>query len=174
MTGRLLWETEGSTTECVTSLVTDGQRVFISGGYPRNHLAAMRADGSGQIDWENNSRVYVPSMVVRDGYLYAVMDAGFAVCWKCETGEEQWRERLEGTFSSSLVLVGENVLATNERGQTFVFKATPTAFERISVNQLGDECMATPAVCGNRIFHRVAQTMGDKRQEMLYCLGKSE
>src|SRR5262249_25562138 len=48
LSGEKLWESAGATTECVTSTVTDGQHVFSSGGYPRNHLAAMLADGSGK------------------------------------------------------------------------------------------------------------------------------
>ena len=70
LTGKELWELKGSTTECVTSTVTDGKHVFTSGGYPKNHVAAVRADGSG-VAWENKSRVYVPSMLYRDGHLYA-------------------------------------------------------------------------------------------------------
>ena len=38
LSGKKLWETEGATTECVTTMVTDGQRVFTSGGYPQNHM----------------------------------------------------------------------------------------------------------------------------------------
>ena len=172
LTGKPLWEMEGSTTECVTSIVTDGQRIFTSGGYPRNHVAAIRADGSGTVDWNLNARVYVPSMIVRDGHLYAVQDAGVATCWNCETGQEIWKGRLGGTFSSSLVLVGEHLLATNEAGRTYIFKAVPTSFELIAENQLGDECMATPAVCGNRIYMRVAKQSGGKRQEKVYCVAK--
>lgn len=172
LTGRKLWEAEGATTECVTSVVTDGQRVFTSGGYPRNHLAAMRADGSGKIDWQSNTRVYVPSMIVRDGFLYAVLDAGIASCWKCDSGQEMWKERLGGTFSSSLVLVGDNLLATNEGGRTFVFKAQPSGYQKVAENQLGDECFATPAVCGNRIYCRLAKVSNGKRQEFVYCVGK--
>ncbi len=81
LTGERLWETEGATTECVTTMVTDGRLVFVSGGYPRNHTEAILADGSAKIVWQNNTRVYVPSMLVHDGYLYAVTDAGAAVCW---------------------------------------------------------------------------------------------
>src|SRR5205814_1279682 len=33
--GKKLWEIEGSTIECVTSIVTDGERIFVSGGWPR-------------------------------------------------------------------------------------------------------------------------------------------
>ena len=172
--GKKLWEIKGSTTECVTSTVTDGERIFTSGGYPKNHVSAVRADGSGKVVWENNSRVYVPSMLAQGGYLYAVQDAGIAVCWKSDTGKEVWKGRLDGTFSSSLVLADGNLFATNEAGRTFVFKASPKAFELIGENQLNGEVLASPAICGGRIYLRAATQQQGKRQEMLYCLGKRE
>jgi hypothetical protein len=173
LSGNKLWEIDGATTECVTSMVTDGRLVFTSGGYPKQHVSAVRADGSGKIAWENNSRVYVPSMVVRDGYLYAIMDsAGIAVCWACDTGKEMWKSRLGGTFSASLVLVGSHLYAVNEAGRTFIFKTLPMAFELVAENKLGDEVMATPAICGSCIFMRVADTRDGRRQEWLYCLGE--
>ena len=64
LTGSTIWEVPGSTTECVTSTVTDGKRVFSSGGYPKNHMSAVLADGSGKLEWENDNRVYVPSLLV--------------------------------------------------------------------------------------------------------------
>jgi hypothetical protein len=174
LTGEKIWEVAGSTTECVTSTVTDGRLIFTSGGYPKNHLSAVRADSSGKVVWQNGSRVYVPSMLVHNGYLYAVMDAGTAVCWKCDSGQEVWKGRLAGTFSASPVLVGDLIFATNESGRTFLFKATPDAFNLVGQNQLGDEVLATPAICGERIYMRVATTDRGRRQEMLYCLGRSE
>jgi outer membrane protein assembly factor BamB len=174
LTGKQNWEIKGATTECVTSTVTDGQLIFTSGGYPKNHVAAVRADNSGEIVWENKTRVYVPSMIVKDGYLYAVQDAGMTVCWKCATGEEMWKGRLGGTFSASLVLVGDHLFATNESGRTFIFKASPDAFTLVGQNQLGSDVLATPAICGGRIYMRVAVSEKGQRQEMLYCLGKRE
>lgn len=171
--GKKIWEIPGSTEECVTSAVTDGEHIYTSGGYPRNHVAAIRADGSGKVAWENTSRVYVPSMVLKDGYLYAVLDAGVATCWNAATGAEQWKERIGGTFSSSLVLVGDKVYATDESGLTHVFKANSKGFEQLAQNQLGDECFATPAFCGGRIYARVARTTAGVRQEYLYCIGKA-
>lgn len=172
LTGESLWEIEGATTECVTSTPTDGQHVFSSGGYPKNHMAAIKADGSGEVVWENNVRVYVPSMLVQGGYLYAVTDAGVAMCWKADTGEEQWKGRLGGTFSASPVLVGDRIFATNESGQTFIYRAQPDSFELLGKNQLGSEVFATPTFVRNEIFMRVAHFEGDNRQEVLYCLGK--
>lgn len=174
LTGETIWETPGATTECVTSTVTDGQLVFSSGGYPKNHVAAIRADGSGEIVWEKNVRIYVPSMLVKDGHLYTVTDAGIAICWKCDTGDRVWNHRLSGTFTASPVLVGEDIYVTNEAGRTYIFKAKPDAFELIAENQLGDEAYATPAICGNRIYTRVAEHQSGRRQEMLYCLETKE
>ena len=156
LTGKQLWEIKGSTKECVTSTITDGEHIFTSGGYPKNHIAAVRADSSGKVAWEINTRVYVPSMLVKDGYLYGVLDGGVAMCWKSDTGKEVWKGRLGGGFSTSPVLVGELIFTTNESGKTFIFKAGPDAFELIGENQLGNEVFATPAICGDRIFMRIA------------------
>ena len=171
-TGEKLWEISGATTECVTTAVTDGQLIISSGGFPRNHVAAVRADGSGQVVWENNTRVYVPSMIVRDGYLYAVADAGVALCWDIKTGSQMWKSRLGGTFSASPVLVGDLLYATNEGGQTFVWRANPTSFKLVAKNQLGTEVFATSAFCDSRIYMRVMEHNGAARQEILYCLGE--
>lgn len=171
LSGKTLWEMPGATTECVTSTVTDGRLIYTSGGYPKNHLAAVTADGTKQVAWENASRVYVPSMVLKDGYLYAVLDAGVVQCWQADTGEEQWKNRIGGTFSSSLVQVGEHIYATDESGKTTVFAADPKEFRLIAESSLGQEVFATPAICGSRIYHRVAATADGQRQEYVYCLG---
>lgn len=171
-TGRKLWELNGSTEECVGSVVTDGVRVFAGGGYPKNHTMAVVADGSGKIAWQNTARVYVPTMIAKDGHLYAVMDAGVAVCWKSDTGEEMWKERLGGDFFTSPVMVGDRMYASNVGGKTFVFEATPKSFKLLSQNQLGDEAYASPTICGSRIYLRVAKR-GESRQEFLYCVGNA-
>jgi len=172
LTGEVLWEMEGATTECVTTMVTDGERVFTSGGYPKNHVSAIAGDGSKETVWENISRVYVPSMLVRDGYLFAVMDGGIACCWKTEDGTRMWKERLGGTFSSSPVLVGDHIYAANEKGDFFVFKADPENFEIVAKNKLGDEVFATPTICDGRIFARVSvRGSGGKKEGRLFCLG---
>lgn len=170
-TGKVLWEVPGATTECVTSTVTDGLHVYSSGGYPRNHLAAVKADGSGKTAWETKDRVYVPSLLLRKGTLYGVLDAGTAAAWEAATGKELWKARLGGTFSASPVLVGDRIFATNEAGETSIYEASAEKFTKLGANKLGDEAYATPAICGGRIYTRVAHKVDGKRQEFLYCLG---
>lgn len=171
-TGETLWKIEGSTTECVTTTVTDGKRVYSSGGYPRNHLAAIEADGSGKIAWETNDRVYVPSLLIRDGFLYGTLDAGIAACWDAATGKEMWKGRLGGDISSSPVLVGDRIYATNEAGETFVYRAIPERFELLGKNTLGEEQFATPTFCRGQILMRVAYRDGQERREQLVCIGE--
>ncbi len=169
-TGETLWEVPGATTECVTTTVTDGERIFTSGGYPKNHVSAVSADGSGKVVWENGSRVYVPSMLLQDGALYAVLDAGVAMCWDSASGAELWKGRLGGTFSSSPVLVDGRIYATNEEGRTYIFAATREGLKVEAENQLGDSVFATPAICGGRIYQRIARTENGVRQEYLVCI----
>jgi outer membrane protein assembly factor BamB len=140
--------------------------------YPRNHVQAINADGSGKTAWENNVRVYVPSMLVHNGYLYATPDGGVAKCWKCDTGEEMWEGRLGGTFSASLTLVGDKLYCINEAGTSWVFRANPEKFEKLAENKLPGEAFATPVICGSQVFLRVAESKNGKRQEMVYCIGK--
>ena len=118
-------------------------------------------------------KCYEQSMLVHDGYLYAVDDGGVAYCWRTRDGEVMWKRRLGGgAISASPILVGGHVFATNERGATFVFRADPRRYEAVARNQLGDEAFATPSVCGNRIYARVASTRNGQRQEYLYCIGE--
>lgn len=171
-TGKELWETEGATTECVTSVVTDGKRLFTSGGYPKNHIAAVTADGSGDVVWETNTRAYVPSLLHKDGYLFAVLDEGIATCIRAADGKTMWKSRLGGTFSASPVLVGERIYATNEEGQTFVFQASTERFEKLAENPLGESVFATPVIAGDQIFMRVAEQEDGRRQEYVVCIGE--
>ncbi len=172
--GAKIWEITGSTTETVTSTVTDGAIIITSGGYPKQHVSAVKADGSGQVVWEKKTKVYVPSMLMHRGYLYATTDAGVATCWKAETGKEAWAGELEGIFTASPVLVGEHIFATNESGRTFIFKATPAGLDVVADNQLGSEVMATVTICGGRIYMRVAVNQQGRRQEMLVCVGNAK
>lgn len=170
LTGAVNWEIEGATTECVASTVTNGELIYTSGGYPKNHLAGVKADGSGEVVWETKNRVYVPSMIVTKDHLFAVLDAGVAGCWNSQTGKQKWKKRIGGTFSSSLVLVGDRIYATNESGETTIFRADVDRFELVAKNKLGEEVVASPAICGNQMFQRISRGDGDNRQEFLVCI----
>ena len=85
-----------------------------------------------------------------------------------------WRKRLAGPISASPTLASGNIYASNEKGTTFVFQANPRKFELVARNQLGTEAFASPTICGDQIFLRVAHGSGAARREMLYCLANKK
>jgi outer membrane protein assembly factor BamB len=172
-TGKPLWQVKGTTYATCGTVVWDGDIVFASGGYPDAETLAVKADGSGKVLWRNRQKCYEQSMLAHEGYVYCVTDQGIAFCWRASDGEEMWKERLSGPISSSPVLAGNTIYATNEKGTTYVFKANPQQFESVAVNQLGDEGFATMSIVDSRIYYRTASGSGSggERKETLYCLG---
>ena len=171
-TGEQLWSCPGTAGTTCGTVTFEDDRVFASGGHPETDTVCVRADGSAEVLWRKREIAYVPSMLVHDGYIYAVNgEVGIIYCWKSETGERAWRMRLPPLFRASPVLVGDDIYLANTRGTTFVFKANPEKYESVAQSQLGDEIYATPSICGGRIYLRAADSSSGTRKETLYCIG---
>lgn len=127
---------------------------FTPAAVTRNHMSAILADGSGKVVWQNENRLYVPSLLIRNNILYGVLDAGIAAAWDASTGQELWKHRLGGTFSASPILAGNQIYAFNESGETFIYTAFPDRFELLEKNKLGEELLATPVICNGCIYYR--------------------
>ncbi len=174
-TGNELWSTPGSTHATCGTMVWDSQNnvAFASGGYPDTFTLAVRVGTRPSIPWQKNKiKCYEQSMLLVDGYLYAIADNGIAYCLQASDGSQRWRERLGGPISASPILVDGKVYVSNERGTTFVFRATPESYQPIATNQLGDECFATTTPVDGRLYHRYAKREGGVRQEYLVAIGE--
>jgi outer membrane protein assembly factor BamB len=175
LTGQFVWSAPGATQVTAATVIWEDNLVFASGGFPGKTTSAVQVTDGGTKAaalWSNDQRCYEQSLLVHDGYLYAVNDGGIAICWRARDGREMWKERLGGgPISASPILANGHIYATVERGITYVFKADPGAFELVAENTLGNETFATPAIVDHRIFIRVAENTGDERREWLYCIG---
>lgn len=169
--GKQLWSVPCLTLATCGTAIWEGDIAFASGGYPKAETVAVKADGSGQILWQNKVKCYEQSMLVSDGYVYAFNDQGIFFCWEAATGREMWKSRRQGPVSASPVLVDGLIYASNERGVTYVVKASPESFELVAENNLGDESFATPVILDGRVYLRVAESTSGHRQETLYCIG---
>ncbi len=169
-TGRELWNCQAPARATACTLCFDDQRVYSTGGYPERGLYSISTDGAGDvteshIKWRHERRsatAYVPSPVLADGRLYVVSDGGTATCFRADDGHVFWTERLGGDCSASPVLIGEYVIAPNEAGKTYVFKASDQ-YQPIAENDMEEGIMASPVVCSGRLYLR---TIGH-----LYCIG---
>ena len=119
--GELLWRTQCIAEATCGTIVSDGERIFASGGYPESETICLSADGERL--WSNKSKTYEPSLLVVGDRLLTVNDKGVAICWDGASGEELWKERLGGNFSASPVLVNGTVIVPNLSGDTVVFEA---------------------------------------------------
>lgn len=167
-TGREFWRCEGPSDVAVAGLAYGEGLVFATAGYPARTRMAIRTGGSGDVTrtgvaWKIQRQVtYVPSPVYHEGHLYTVVDDGLLFCFDAKTGAAKWEERLGGRFRSSLLLAGGRIYATNDKGKTTVFRANPSAYEKLAENDLGEFCYATPAISNGRIYLRTGAN--------LYCV----
>ena len=171
-TGKQLWWCKGPSDVSVAGMSFGSDLLFVTSGYPNRTRMAIRVDGSGDvtgshIGWKMQRQVtYVPSPVYHDGHFYSVIDEGMMLCFDAKTGESKWDHRLGGRFRSSLLLVGGLIYATNDKGLTTIFRASPDGFQQVASNDLKELCYATHALSNGRLYIRA----GDN----LYCIGESK
>jgi outer membrane protein assembly factor BamB len=160
--GALQWIIDGPTEQFVAAPVYNGRLLFITAGYPALHILAIRPDGEGNVTdthvaWRTRRGcAYVPSPIVLGDYLLVVSDGGFATCFVADTGELLWTERLGGGHSASPVSSEDRVYFQNDRGVTTVVRPGRT-FEKLAVNEIGEDTFASPVVSQGQVFIRGVQ-----------------
>src|SRR6266404_508437 len=136
-----------------------------------NGLLAIKFGGQGDqtstaIRWRYTKPVpQVPSTLLYKGVLYMVNDGGVLISFDPATGNVIKQGRLQGAidkYFSSPVGADDKVFLIGEGGAMSVLEATGE-WEILKVNQLDDECFATPAIADGRIYVRT--------RSALYCFG---
>ena len=137
-----------------------------------NGLLAIKMGGKGDqtataIRWRYQKPVpQVPSTLLYKGVLYMINDSGILVSFDPATGKVIKQGRLHGAidkYFSSPVAADDKVILIGQGGQVSVLKAAGE-WEVLAVNELDDECFATPAIADGRIYIRT--------RSALYSFGK--
>lgn len=133
--------------------------VYISTGFDRADLVAVRIDGKGDLSatgevWRMNRQVpTTPSPVLAWNRLYMVSDRGVATCVDLNTGESLWVERLGGNFSASPTLAERRIYFFGEDGRTTVIQPGDQ-FKVLAENDLKEKIKATPIFLDGTIIVR--------------------
>jgi outer membrane protein assembly factor BamB len=137
-----------------------------------NGLLAIKMGGHGDqtataIRWRYQKPVpQVPSTLLYKGVLYMINDSGILISFDPATGHLIKQGRLHGAidkYFSSPVAADDKVFLIGQGGQVSVLKAAGE-WEVLAVNELDDECFATPAIADGRIYIRT--------RSALYSFGK--
>ena len=86
--------------------------------------------------------------------LYGCDDRGTFTCFDAKTGKIHFSERLPGGgFTASTVSDGNTIYITSETGKIWLVEAD-TKYTEIATNELGDNCLATPAIANGTLYFR--------------------
>jgi outer membrane protein assembly factor BamB len=175
--GKELWSFKGMSTLAIpTPFEADGL-LYLAAGYvgdkltPNKPVYVVRPGAAGDLtlpEGTNESRFvawmrpnaspYNPSPLVYEGRFYVLWDFGFLNCRDARSGRELYeKQRLKiggsAGFTSSPWAYRGRVFCLSEDGDTYVVKAG-NSYDLERVNSLGEMCMATPAISGDRLIIR--------------------
>ncbi|MEW6160740.1 MAG: PQQ-binding-like beta-propeller repeat protein, partial [Verrucomicrobiota bacterium] len=108
-TGERLWSAYAQGEGLVPSPVIGDGLIFAASGFEKTTLRAIRPGGKGDVTathivWEQKKGVPTqPSLVYVRPHLFAITDGGVATCYKADSGDIVWQERVGGNFSASPV-----------------------------------------------------------------------
>jgi outer membrane protein assembly factor BamB len=162
-TGRELWRIADPKGEVkvVTPVAADGLMI-VTGGYPSGGRPIYAIRPGGAVAWQTeNGSPYTPTPLVYDGVLYVLRDNGVVTAYDVKSGARIYQQRLAtgtGGFSASPVAAGGRIYFTSEDGDVYVVRAGRT-FELLGRNQMGQVCMATPAISGSMLIVRTRSTL---------------
>ncbi|MEM6916611.1 MAG: PQQ-binding-like beta-propeller repeat protein [Verrucomicrobiota bacterium] len=152
-TGEELWRLDhGSGFSVVPRPVfsEEHQLLYISTGFGKPVLLAIRVDGSGDVTeqnkimWREEKRIPAkPSPLLVGDELFVVSDGGIASCFDALTGTHHWTERIDGNYSASPLFADGKIYFANQEGTVRIVRPGKT-FELLATNQLNGSLMASP------------------------------
>ncbi len=167
--GEELWRLRGGGDIPVPTPIFAHDLIFITNAHGRMApIYAIRPSAEGDIslaeDATSSDNVawavlrgggYMVTPLVYGDYLYNLRNNGALSVFDARTGERMYQERLGngGGFSASPVAANGMVYFTSEDGDIFVVEAGPE-FELLAANDMGEVCMATPAISEGLLLFR--------------------
>jgi outer membrane protein assembly factor BamB len=131
-------------------------------------IVAVRAGGRGDVTeshvlWKHDSRApdHIVSPLVIDGRMLVVKGGGISSCFDTAKGEPLWYQRRiqnAGDYFASPIYGDGKIFVTGENGMVVVLKAGPE-LEVLATNDLGESCLATPAIADGRLFFRTRKKL---------------
>ncbi|MEZ5386029.1 MAG: PQQ-binding-like beta-propeller repeat protein [Prosthecobacter sp.] len=166
-TGKELWTIRhGGFNAAIPPLRLDNLLVLNTGS-ERSHTLGVRIDDkmSGDITeshviWDREKRnASESSPVLVNGTLYQTTRGGIISAVDAKTGKDLWEDRMNGQHLPGPIVIGDKLLFSNDRGQTFVVRANPEKFELVGTNQLPDAITSSAAVADGALFIRTKKSI---------------
>ena len=138
--------------------------IFLSTGYDKPQLLAIRPDGRGDVTethvaWKTDRGApNTPSPLLIGDDLYFISDLGIATCANAKTGEVRWTHRVGGNHSASPLSADGKVFFQSEKGETIVIQPG-SRYEELARSQLKASTLASLAVEGRALLLRTENAL---------------
>ncbi len=169
-TGEQLWSLVGGGDIPVPTPVVANGLIYITNAHGRMApIYAIRTSAKGELEmppdglanqhmaWAYARRgAYMQSPLAYRDLLYLCTDAGIVSCFDAVSGEMLFRERVgdgRSGFTASAVAGDGKIYYTSEQGSIQIVKAG-REWEKLATCDLGETCMATPAISDGVIYFR--------------------
>lgn len=165
-TGKELWRIEERGQHSASTRPVAGQGlVFFPTGFSKGQLLAVklptgeagaqpRVLGEGDLAWRMKRSIpNKPSLLLTGDLIFMIDDGGIAGCVEAKTGNEVWRQRVQGNYSASPILAEGRIYVCSEEGKVAVF-AADREFKKLAENEFPAGFMASPGVAGKSLFLR--------------------
>ena len=168
-TGKEIWRLQSGGDNPIPTPFAAGGLIFVANGHGNAPVVAIRPTASGDISlaanttsnahvvWSNaRNGAYIQTPLAYRGLLYSGTNAGVLKCYDAQAGTQHYEQRLTtepAAFSASPVAGDGKVYCTGEEGQVIVVREGQTC-EVLARNQMGESCMATPAISRGTLYLR--------------------
>jgi len=158
--GKVLWEQPIEAfrgMNILTPVVHQGTLFTSTYGGKTIGFKVAQTDGKFTITetWTQKSQGYMSTPVIIDGVAYNHLKSQRVMAIEVETGRELWTSDKSFGKYWSLVAQGDRILALDQRGQLFLFRANKEKFDLLDQRKLTDaETWAHLAVAGDELFVR--------------------
>lgn len=167
-TGKSLWKMRGLGDIPVPTPIMAHNLIYITTAHGEGApVYAIRPTATGDITlgqlekvnehvaWSYKRRGnYMQTPLVYGDQLYLCRDSGIMACHDAKTGKVLYKKRLGRTgFTASAVAGDGKIYFTGEEGDVYVLKAG-IELELLAHNEIGEVCMATPAISEGVLFFR--------------------
>ena len=146
---------------------------MVGGG---NIIQAIRGGGEGDVTsthmvWNlsNASPSNIASPLAVEGRLFVVKKGGISAAFDTENGETIWmKKRIKnfGNYFASSIAGDGKIYVTGENGFVVVLAIENDRPVVLAKNDMGDSCVATPAIANNRLYVRTLNK--------LFCISRQD
>lgn len=169
-TGKELWKLKGGGDIPVPTPIFANGLIYLTSAHGNQRpMRAIRPDASGDITAPNpgdtNAAIawvhprqgnYMQTPIVVSNRVFACTDGGLVTCFDAASGKIIYSERLTGPtqgYTASPVSDGRNLYFPGETGKVLVVPVSDK-FSTVATNDLGEICMATPAIADGALVFR--------------------